>query len=43
MVNIRKNYLNYEWISQPRSGGGFWYIPIRELKKSTYWVEIEKR
>ena len=33
----------YEWISQPRSGGGFWYIPIRELKNSTYWGEIGKR
>ena len=33
----------YEWISQPRAGGGFWYIPIRELKNSTYWVEFEKR
>lgn len=33
----------YEWISQPRSGGGFWYIPIRELKNPTYWGEIEKR
>ena len=29
----------YEWISQPRAGGGFWYIPIRELKDSTYWGE----
>lgn len=33
----------YEWISQPRAGGGFWYIPIRELKDSTYWGEIGKR
>ena len=33
----------YEWISQPRSGGGFWYIPMRELKNSTYWGEIGKR
>ena len=33
----------YEWISQPRAGGGFWYIPIRELKDSTYWGEFEKR
>lgn len=28
----------YEWISQPRSDGTFWYIPIRDLSDSaTVW------
>ena len=32
----------YEWISQPRASGGFWYIPIREIKGSEYWGTFKK-
>lgn len=27
----------YEWISQPRANGDFWYIPVRDLSDSAYW------
>lgn len=31
----------YEWISQPRSSGGYWYIPIREVADENYWGTFE--
>lgn len=32
----------YEWISQRRGDGSYWYIPIRELKDSNYFGTFEK-
>lgn len=31
----------YEWISQPRASGGYWYIPIREVESNDYWGDFE--
>lgn len=31
----------YEWISQPRNAGSYWYIPIRELNDTQIWGEIK--
>lgn len=30
----------YEWISQKRTDGTYWYIPVRALTETTYWGEI---
>lgn len=27
----------YEWISQRRANGDYWYIPVRDLGDSTFW------
>lgn len=31
----------YEWISQRRSTGGYWYIPVRDIKTNDYWGKAE--